>query len=371
MKVSIITFHAADNCGSHLQAYALQQVLKSELNIDSEIIDYSNQNQRELYSLYLPFKSLKYCIINLYRSVFFFLIRRYKKSFQDFSRTYLTLTEQHYSLKEELKSLDGKFDIYITGSDQVWNTKAYDYDDSYFLDFVTCGKKIAYAPSLGATNIVESKESRRKISDFLSTFTAVSVRERNGKEVLKSVCSMDIPILLDPTLLLNREDWHSLIGERIIKKKYIFYYAFSYRKEANSIVKEISKRYGLPVYIVDAYAWALRRNFLEGFHLSPQFGPKAFLNLIYYSELVLTTSFHGTALSVALGKKFWYLETSMHNKNDDRAESLLNQLGIKDRIRDASYLLNNDCFADVKCQDEKMFQTCKNKSLEFLKKYVQ
>ena len=169
------------------------------------------------------------------------------------------------------------------------------------------------------------------------------MREKNEQLLLQPITDKPIELLLDPTLLLPKSDWEALAGdEPLIKGKYIFYYAFSYAETPNRIVKTISEKYKMPVYIVDANAWAMGRMFMDGFKLAQKFGPKAFLNLIKYSELVLTTSFHGTALSVVMEKRFWFIKTPMLNPRDDRAISLLNQLGLLDRLQEGDYLLSHD-----------------------------
>lgn len=345
MKIAILTFHASDNCGSQLQTYALSKVIKEHFGVTPDVIDYSNRRQQEKYATFRKIHRVKDLIINLYRLLFLNWLKPYHKSFCDFISNHVHLTNVRYSLPDELKQLDGKYDIYIAGSDQVWNTKAYDFDDSYFLDFVTKGKKIAYATSLGATNIIEKPCDRTKYTKLLNEFHMLSVREKNAQLLLQTITDKPVELLLDPTQLLPKSDWDALAGEKpLIKGKYIFYYAFTYAETPNRIVKELSQKYNMPVYIVDANAWAMGRLFMDGFKLAPQFGPIAFLNLIKYSELVLTTSFHGTALSVAMEKKFWFVKTSMLNPNDDRATSLLNQLGLPGRLRGYDYLLSHDVF---------------------------
>ena len=365
MKIAIITFHASDNCGSQLQTYALSRVLQDHFGVTPDVIDYSNLHQQEVYATFRKIHSVKDLVRNLYRLLFLHLLKPYHQSFRDFISNHVHLTNDCYSLPEELKTLDGKYDIYITGSDQVWNTKAYDFDDSYFLDFVTRGRKIAYATSLGATNIIESSCDKIKYTKLLDDFSMLSVREKNAQLLLQTITDKPIELLLDPTLLLSKSDWDALAGdEPLIKGKYIFYYAFSYAKNPNRIVKKLSEKYNMPVYIVDAKAWALRRMFMDGFKLAPQFGPKAFLNLIKYSELVLTTSFHGTALSVAMEKKFWFVKTPMLNPRDDRATSLLNQLGLPDRLQGGDYLLSHDVFLPL--EKKVSADELKQKSISYL-----
>ena len=340
MKIAIITFHASDNCGSQLQTYALSKVIQDYFGVTPDVIDYSNRHQQEMYATFRKIHRVKDLVLNLYRLLFFYWLRPCHKSFRDFISNHVHLTNVRYSLPEELKELDGKYDVYIAGSDQVWNTRARDFDDSYFLDFVTKGRKVAYATSLGATNIIEKSSDRTKYTKLVNEFSMLSVREKNAQLLLQTITDKPIELLLDPTLLLPKSDWEALAGdEPLIKGKYIFYYAFTYAETPNKIVKTISEKYNMPVYIVDANAWAMGRLFMDGFKLAPQFGPVAFLNLIKYSELVLTTSFHGTALSVAMEKKFWFIKTPMLNPRDDRAITLLNQLGLPNRLQEGDYLL--------------------------------
>ena len=365
MKIAIITFHASDNCGSQLQTYALSKVIKEHFGVTPDVIDFSNRHQQEVYATFRKIHRVKDLVRNLYRLLFLNLLKPYHKSFRDFISNYVNLTNVRYSLPEELKTLDGKYDVYIAGSDQVWNTKAYDFDDSYFLDFVTKGRKIAYATSLGATNIIESSRDKIKYTKLANDFSMLSVREKNAQLLLQTITDKPVELLLDPTLLLPKSDWEALAGdEPLIKGKYIFYYAFTYADNPNRIVKKLSEKYNMPVYIVDANAWAMRRMFMDGFKLAPQFGPKAFLNLIKYSELVLTTSFHGTALSVAMEKRFWFIKTPMLNPRDDRAITLLNQLGLFDRLQGADYLLSHDVFMPL--EKTVYINELKQKSISYL-----
>lgn len=365
MKIAIITFHASDNCGSQLQTYALSKVIKEHFGVTPDVIDFSNRHQQEVYATFRKIHRVKDLVRNLYRLLFLNLLKPYHKSFRDFISNYVNLTNVRYSLPEELKTLDGKYDVYIAGSDQVWNTKAYDFDDSYFLDFVTKGRKIAYATSLGATNIIESSRDKIKYTKLVNDFSMLSVREKNAQLLLQTITDKPVELLLDPTLLLPKSDWEALAGdEPLIKGKYIFYYAFTYADNPNRIVKKLSEKYNMPVYIVDANAWAMRRMFMDGFKLAPQFGPKAFLNLLKYSELVLTTSFHGTALSVAMEKRFWFIKTPMLNPRDDRAITLLNQLGLFDRLQGADYLLSHDVFMPL--EKTVYINELKQKSISYL-----
>lgn len=341
--IGIITFHASLNCGSMLQAYALQRILKEKVGKDSEIINFSNKGQREAYATFHKYRSPKNLLGWSLRLLFLPLLKRMEKDYAHFQKKYLKIGTDLYKENAELKAIDGMYDNYICGSDQVWNTRAVDADDAYFLNFVTKGRKIAYATSLGATDVTENPDEKKHIQSLLASFDAISVREHNAKHIIERIYPHEVPILLDPTLLLKKEDYEPLIGKPLIKGKYIFYYAMNYNHNVNLTVNKIAKRYNMPVVIIDAKAWGPLRKFTYGFKISPQFGPLAYLNLVKYASMILTTSFHGTAFSVIFEKPFWYIDSHIRNPKDDRATSLMKLLGVLDRLQKEEYLVKNDC----------------------------
>lgn len=348
-KIGLITFHRSNNCGSMLQAFALQQKLK-DLGYDPTIIDFSSKGQRELYSIMPSFflnGKFKKSQVKLW-----FLCIPYKKllkkeslDYNYFIDKYFILTKRKYLNNKSLCEETFKFDAYITGSDQVWNINCVDADDAYFLNFVKEGRKIAYATSLGANDIKKTSSNPDKYVNFLKTFNYISVREKNAVSQITTLSNRnDIQMHIDPTLFMTQKEWTDSIeiGNRLVKGEYIFYYAFNYSKEVNNTVLKISQKYNLPVYIIDVKNWGARGLKNIGFKLSPKFGPAAFINLIKYAKLVLTTSFHGTVFSVIFNKPFWYIESSMHNIKDDRAVSLLSQLELPSRLQNSKYLLTHD-----------------------------
>lgn len=207
---------------------------------------------------------------------------------------------------------------------------------------------------MGANDIKKTSCNSDKYVNYLKSFDFISVREMNAVSQITSLSGRnDIQLQIDPTLFLTREEWANSIdiGERMIKEDYIFYYAFTYSKEVNKIVQSISAKYNLPVYIMDVKNWGPKGLRKLGFNLSSEFGPSAFINLIKYSKLVFTTSFHGTVFSVIFGINFWYVDSSMHNSKDDRAVSLLSQLGLPDRLQNGNYLLSHDVMVKWNVQD--------------------
>ena len=224
-KVAIITYHKVYNCGSSLQAYAtLQTFLK--LGMDATIINYIPERFKGYGSFRQTFaekkffsNSLKALVMTLlsYRSR-----KKQKEQFDKFDK-YLHLGNEIYD--EEL-SLMHEYDIYFTGSDQVWNDYFGGFEKAYFLDFVKQGKPCyAYSASFGKSQF--SFDEKNKLRQLLSKYSKISVRENTGKQILEEIGIKSVQ-LLDPIYVLSREEW-SRIAESPIEGKYILRYQISYK----------------------------------------------------------------------------------------------------------------------------------------------
>lgn len=338
-KIGTITFHASHNCGSLLQAYALQQTL-NKLGYYNEIIDFSNEGSRDMYSILPPIhpfrRGIRGRMLNWIKCVkYYHILKRQYQFYEDFIIKRLHLSPQKYNSNKELQKADLDYTHYIAGSDQVWNIVCPDADTAYYLDFVKKGKKIAYAVSTGATNITQKAANVELYKKLVNDFNYISVRENNAViQFQKMTGRQDIQLLIDPTLLFTKEDWesHFNLKEPIVKGDYIFYYAFHYDNIVNSIVMEIATKMNMPVYIMEAKAWGPKGCYKSGLKLCEQSGPETFLNLMKFAKISLTTSFHGTVFSVIFRKCFWFIDSPMHNPMDDRAATLVNQLNLPERL---------------------------------------
>lgn len=373
-KIGTITFQASHNCGSLLQAYALQQTLFS-MGYENEIINFSNKGSREMYAILPhlhPFKrGIRGRLKSLMSSLFYYkILKNQSTDYETFIEKYLRLSPKEYRSDEELKNENFDYSHYIAGSDQVWNICCYDADTAYYLDFVKHGKKIAYAVSTGATQIAEKATNVNLYKNLIQQFDFLSVREKNAVIQFQKLTNRnDIELLIDPTLLFNQTDWeqHFDLSKPIIKGKYIFYYAFHYAPSVNKVVMEISKRLNMPVYIIEARAWGPRECNKIGLNLCKNSGPNAFLNLMKYASLSLTTSFHGTVFSVIFRKNFWFIDSDMHNPMDDRAATLVEQIGLPDRLVTGNELLKKNIIQmpDYSHTQEKIMQL-QSKAKSFL-----
>lgn len=331
-KTGIVTFHNSHNCGSMLQALALQIKIEEFTGTQATIIDFSSEGQADLYSIFPKIHNIKSLVKNLMFIPYYGKLKKQQSDYNKFMK-YFRMTAKHYSKNSELFSLNGEFDYWVCGSDQIWNTKCPDADDAYFLNFVNEGKKIAYAPSFGGINLAKVVSDLNVYKAYLDDMDFLSIREFNGKKWLENIVDRNVPVILDPTMLLTKEEWMKYATHgRIIKEDYLFYYAFHYNKEQNDLVMEIAKRKKLKVIAMDVKSWIIRGLVRYDVKLSPEYGPAAFLNLVANSSMVLTRSFHGIAFSVVFEKPFWLLgKIDRHPEGDDRAVSLLTQLDIFER----------------------------------------
>ena len=373
-KIGIITFHASDNCGSVLQAFALQKVLKDKFNTDSDVIDFSNEGQKSMYRPFWKVTGFKSIIKNALWATVYTDIKEQISAYKSFRDNYLKLSPNSFTDTNELKCLNDEYDKFITGSDQVWNIKCMDADDAYYLSFADDEKKYAYAVSFGANNPFIGDEGEHYIK-LANGFRDISVRENNAQKWAQNALKKDIRICLDPTLLLNENQWAEYIniGENpIIGGKYLFYYCFSISQPIARFLKQTSKKYNMPVYFLEPKEWALRCCWKNNIKLVGKYGPEVFLNMMKNAEIVFTTSFHGTVFSAIFHKKFWYIDSG-HNdpEKDDRAISILNQLGLYDRYKTTDWLSNANLDTNLDYSEtDRRLEILKEESFEYLKEII-
>lgn len=331
MKVAILTFHRAHNYGSILQSYALQQYVISKGH-KCEIIDFSNENQQEMYRVFKKRLSAKNIIKNAISLITYSISKREYDDFEKFIETKLILSAERYKSSAEMKKLSLEYDLFIAGSDQIWNLMCGDADDAYYLDFIENKTKVAYAPSFGAQNIMTVSSDPDKYADLIRSFDAVSIREKNGKKWIKELTGLDVPLLIDPTMFYDKEYWYSLMSEPLTEGKFILYYSFHFTDEINKAVHKISKKLGLPVIVLSSHAWVYNHLWSYGFRLARHAGPSEFLRLVNDAEIIISNSFHGTVFSTIYEKNFWFLYGEVQDELDDRATTMVEQMGIQDRI---------------------------------------
>lgn len=338
MKVGIITILKVNNYGAELQAYATQAALK-KLGYEAEIIDYlfyKNPNHKPTrrsrpmfsHSLVVKVKERLYPIIERLRSA------RNKKSqqlrkqrFEMFHRDNTSMSAT-YHIIDELYAAKMDYDVYLTGSDQVWNPNIYSSLDPYFLDFAPKeSKRISYAASFGVTQIPDyAKAYYRK---QLLNYSVIGVRERSAVNIVKAIAGKDAEWVLDPTLLLSQEEWQKVSRPCHINGEYILIYELTPCSYIRQLAEHFHQEKGWKMVRVCKSVIPEEK---DGSILNiTDAGPAEFLSLVANATLVVTNSFHGTAFSVNFNRDF-YTILPMRKQNNSRQRSLLEMFGLTERL---------------------------------------
>lgn len=327
MRIKTLTTYNVYNYGASLQAYALQRYLTQQGH-DVEILNYQPVylTRKYDYRWVNPESKLsKYAITRfVYRILKYFqrqtTLRR-KKIFDVFTQQNLRQTSRCYRTLEELKDNPPEADLFIVGSDQIWNV-FYDAgrDPAFYLDFVKGSSKSSYAASFSYINIDE--ENKIRIANYLKDFKAISVREYHGLDILKSM-RLNGTWVLDPVFLLSEEEWKIQMTDFIKKEPYMLIYDFEGNKDLKNFAKEYAKKNGLKLYaIMDTYPLLYAdKNFNNA-------GPKEFITLIFNCDAFVSNSFHGTAFSILFEKPVFVFNRHRHKVNS-RMESLLTLFNMK------------------------------------------
>lgn len=323
MKTATITFHNTNNFGAALQCYALQQsILK--LGAENEVLDYTSPYLNKPYKLSVLKEKgfVRYCL----GMVYFLLRMPRNKRFREFRK------QIYFSRpfdKQSIQSIEDEYDLFLTGSDQVWNGSLVGYDGTYFLDFVkNKSKKGSYAASFGSLSIKE--ELRPKYKQLLDNYQFYNVRETSGYDILKDYFGIEANVTVDPTLLVNKEGWSKVAKNAGVKGEYILVYQISPSSKLIEVVKQLKEQTGLKVVAIP---------FIMGpfFNYTPlpTLGPSEWVWLFQNASYVITDSFHGTAFSMIFNCNVWCCVPEC----ESRINSFLEIMGISERLIYPSYTI--------------------------------
>lgn len=369
-KIGIITFQSAHNYGAMLQVYALQ--CKIEMKNEVKVINYRNSRIDNNYKVFKPIKGVGLESLKRIAKDICMFVKNKKRFnvFDTFMKEKLKLTEKTYYTIEELKNVPPQMDIYITGSDQVWNPDIVgEVSDIYTLNFGGDKiKRISYAASIGNSKIEEKYKEEYKSK--LSKLDYISVREEDGKKALEEIIDKPIEVVLDPTLLLTKKEWNKEIKDcKKENEKYILAYVVEDNVEDNAeyrkIVNYLSEKTGLKVIHFEKrnrYKKILRSAYTDG--------PLEFVNLLKNAEYVIATSFHATVFSIIFHKKFFIVP---HKKTGSRVTNLLEKLGINNRVLyslEEFKKIDYNFETDWNSVEEKLEQERK-KSIDWLNKAIE
>jgi hypothetical protein len=347
MRIAIITWCTYNNFGTYLQAYALQQYLKSmgfEVGLldDSKFIEirksylhrFVSRIKSELKKIIKPSLKKTEQLDNI--SI---------RLFSEFRNKYLIIDKNVIPLS----GVSNRYDLFICGSDQIWNPGGFaDHNnkDFFFANF-THKKKISYAPSLGVMTI--PKEYKRHFAELISDFSSLSVREKTSIKPLEELTNKKIICVVDPTFLLTSREWNQLIEGINIERRenYVLLYLLSYNIDYLEYAKAFASKFHLNIKIIQSIGVDFKEDKTE------PAGPLEFLHLIKNADYVFTDSFHAIIFSIIFEKQFLAFKRFSDNdilSQNTRVNDLLEICGLKNRFIGSKQLsdINNLKIIDFK-----------------------
>lgn len=323
MKIGIITFHRAHNYGAVLQCYALSTRIKS-MGHNVEVIDYCPTYFKKQYSFFPKEKfaksSWKGKIYMIIIYLITFLTRLYR--FNHFNAFIRTLPLSKQIQEDDVDNLSKGYDIIIWGSDQVWNPRLTDKIDSVYTGKIKKGNAI-FASYAASTTIYKNDEYMAVYESILQTYDYISVREKSLETFFRQLTDKDLTTVVDPVLLLSREEWHRIaIAPK--EENYLLVYTVPQHPNIIKIAKRIAKEMHLKLIELVPRE---KINFHSYSH--QKVSPEEFVGYFEAASFVISTSFHGTAFAIKMQKPFYTL--LMGNEVDNRSLNLLKSLGIEQR----------------------------------------
>ena len=323
MRIGILTFHRAHNCGAMLQCFALQTVLE-RMGHTVDVLDCNDIGEEKRFrNLCLwPLRRSARKVIEFLFSLGSFDLRLLR--FAKFRRCNLHLSEP-----VDFRNFPQKYDRYIVGSDQVFQPNlTKELAPLFLLDAVLDDtKKFSYAASFGYESLPE--KFRPLYRRCLDKFSALSVREASGVKIVQEELGLkkNVSVVLDPTLLLTAADYASIEKRNTSPEKYVLVYSIggAYKKLRDT-ARQVAKKFGLEIVYVNA----CRRHYWDvPFSDYLSISPDRLIYLIHHAQFVVTTSFHGVAFSLIYHRPFVAILPN-DSKVSGRIPALLSAIALSD-----------------------------------------
>ncbi len=380
MKIGIITVQKAPNYGAVLQCYALWKYFVLQ-GVTTEVIDlyrkeHNGYIESSIYKAYpknrpllktiksivlafMPFLSNYKRKENAYKKKNKIKYDEWNNAFDRFNNR-IHYSKPYYSI-DELYRNPPEYDIYMTGSDQLWNpTQSYSIEP-YFLTFVrNGGKKISYATSIGQENLSDNVFNDYK--SWIKEYDFISLREQSAIDLLQPFSEKNIERTIDPTLLIDSSEWHEIA----IKPKdidYVFCYTLHPNMDLLNYAVKFSESKGMKlIYWVHGFKddLDLGNNVIGRFVISPE----EWIGYIKHASYVITDSFHGSVFSIIFHKEF-YTFIPQNNTRGSRIRDLFSMLNLENRLLDDLCIIGETSEPNYREVDE-IIQKERTKSISFL-----
>ena len=371
-KVWILTRRAGTNYGSTLQAYAMQQVF-NKIGHENEIIDYDEYNHNIRWRIRPFIEDTLYSIMNISpRMSTFIANKKYSyllsrkaqcDKFHMFEKVNLVLTKKKFRTSKSIEREIESVDICVCGSDQIWNP--FLFDPVFYLDF--CHNKeiktIAYAPSFGVDQITQREE---QIKSLIDAIDFISVREDSGSKVIQKLTDRNAPVVLDPTLLLERADWERILSPiDIPQKPYILCYFLGNTFVPDQFIDSLSEITNYKVVNICTFRTL---NSIRGETITTA-SPDEFLSYLANAAFVCTDSFHATIFSIIFERQFFTFERfkdGTENQNT-RIYNLLTKIDLLYRLVDCHSIYSSSIPNVIFDKPKDLLEKLKQESFHFIK----
>lgn len=353
MKASVITLHTVDNYGSVMQTYATQKVL-NKLGFDVEFVDYWRKDNLPEYRAekiletssalqgLKPLWGMNQFTKKMAAGLLADVLKRRKSPMWRFLEKNVKLTHKRYTTFSELQYNPPEADVYITGSDQVWNSIwNQGIDKAFFLEYAPAGKpRIAFSASIGRDHLDEEEIPMTR--SLLEKYRAISVREQSAVNLLKAM-GIKSSLILDPTLMLSADDWLAIAGKAKQDNPYLLIYQLNPNYEMDLYAQKLAEKKGWEILRIGFGRSDAKKS--GTCIMMPSV--EDFLRLFFQASCILTDSFHATAFALNLGIDFISV---MPPRFGTRIESVLKLTKTEHR------LLSN--FSDFSIVDSQIDKEC-------------
>ena len=359
MKVGIITYHKSQNYGAQLQAFALVTAI-SKLGCEAEIIDCNSIGEGKIFEWH--FNSLRAFLGSVRNNILKLLFGECKriKRFHHFWMDEIKHSKPCLCEKQ-INEFVNSYDFVVTGSDQVWHPAICEGKTLFFLDLpIKSNQKIAYAPSFGVSEY--TNEQVKLYMPLINDILHLSVRENAGAELIRKYIGREVPIVIDPTMLLTKQDWIQM-ARNTHKGEYLFYFTILDEPEGcDEMVRRIAQEKHLDIVRIGTVKDVLKRGFIN----ARASGPREFLGLVKDAAFVVTSSFHGSVFSILFEKEFVIVLNN--NNRNSRLETLAEKLNLSRYVVSDVHSFNINTYKPIDYKVvAKSLDKLRNSSINFIK----
>lgn len=389
-KIGLVTVTYVNNFGSHLQSFALQEVIRS-LGYDVDVIsskgvDKEINKRRTKYILgrFYDFNELSSYLSILKRKFAVKFDREFRNILMGRNKVFSFFAEKEYKYSpiahtwQELSTVCGNYSSIVIGSDQNWrpaNIAGGYYTIEYVPNEVN---KVAYSTSFGISRVIPSQQEKAKY--FLGRINHISVREDTGQKIIKELLNKDVPVVCDPTILVTKEQWEHYIEtesqtnlEKTVSSPYILCYFLGENQEHRKFAQKLKEKTGLRIVSVLYGEGRYYKENKEFYDVAlSAIGPLDFVKLISKADYVCTDSFHGCAFSLVFHKQFYaFYKSSQGSKMsvNSRIDSMLGWAGATERIiKESVEVIDNRMLTPINYKEVgKHIEEKREESLQFLR----